>query len=132
MRSWEALHCGQVKQAISFFFKNCPTLEEVEWYPLKVKDSTSTKDFDLESASVWRWKLRRGHESSPLKITGTLLYGGTSRLKFPFFEILLKCFILPLTTWARFKRFIWIEFKPDVRLFGKLEIVTSFQVVAEK
>lgn len=89
MRSWEALHCGQVKQAISFFFKNCPTLEEVEWYPLKVKDPTSTKDFDLESASVWRWKLRRGHESSPLKITGTLLYGGTSRLKFPFFEILL-------------------------------------------
>lgn len=65
-KCWRELHHGNVKHAVSLFSANCPSLEEVEWYPPGFSSWYEVHD----SYSVWKWKICQGSTESPKSIVG--------------------------------------------------------------
>ena len=72
LRVWEILHYHRVANVMSSLVEKCPTLEEIEWFPMAV----SERDGEGETKSLWKWKVQqgiRGHYG-PHRVSGSYTY----------------------------------------------------------
>ena len=82
MRAWQA-HCedSYVAPMMRLLAKSCPTLEEIEWYPVG--------PFFVDHAVRWLWKVHRERDGVSVRaVSGELTYKGSLKGNAPPFEIL--------------------------------------------
>lgn len=82
MRAWQAFcEDSHVAPMMRLLAKNCPTLEEIEWYPVG--------PFFVDYAVRWLWKVHRERNSTGVRmVNGELTYKGSLRGNAPHFEVL--------------------------------------------
>ena len=82
MRAWQA-HCedNHVAPMMRLLAKSCPTLEEIEWYPVG--------PFFVDHAVRWLWKVHRERDGVGVRaVNGELTYKDSLKGNAPHFEVL--------------------------------------------
>lgn len=82
MRAWQVF-CEKdfVAPMMRLLAKNCPTLEEIEWYPVG--------PFFVDYAVRWLWRVHRQRNGTDVRmVNGELTYKGSLKGNAPHFEVL--------------------------------------------